>query len=134
MPEPAAKILIIDDDPDFVEATQVVLDASNYEVISASDGEEGLKKAKTEKPDLILLDVMMKHMTEGFHVSYALEKDPELSKTPIIMLSAIGVKTDMAFSPEKDGEYLPVQTFLDKPVEPDKLLAEIDRLLKEAKE
>ena len=129
------KILIIDDDPDIVEAMRMPLEANSYNVVTASNGKEGLKMAKEEIPDLIILDVMMETDTEGFHVAYALrneEQDSEYKnckKTPILMITAISQKKGMNFSPEKDDTFLPVDSFIEKPVQPKDLLAKVSELL-----
>ncbi len=129
------KILIIDDDPDIVEAMRMPLEANSYYVITASCGKEGRKKAKDEVPDLIILDVMMETDTEGFHVAYELrsdEKESEYKKCreiPILMITAISQKKGMKFSPEKDEAFLPVDDFLEKPVQPKDLLKKVAELL-----
>ncbi len=130
------KILIIDDDPDIVELVRITLEANNYEVYSAENGPVGLRLVKEIHPDLIILDVMMDTITEGFQVSYQLRsQDPQseyrdFSKLPIIMLTGVAQKTGMAFSPDYDGDYLPVDEFLEKPVKVDPLLEKIKKLLK----
>jgi CheY-like chemotaxis protein len=130
------KILIIDDDRDVVELIRITLEANNYDVVSAGNGAEGLKLVKEIRPDLIILDVMMDTATEGFQISYQLRsKDPkseyrEFSQTPIIMMTGISQKLHMKFSPEQDGDYLPVDEFLEKPVRVDSLLEKIKKLLK----
>ena len=130
-----AKIVTIDDDPDVLDVLRIALEANNYEVHAASSGAEGLKVIKQVRPDLIILDVMMDTVTEGFHVSYELRsQDPkseyhEFSKIPIIMLTAISQKMGMKFSPEKDGEYLPIDEFVEKPIRIESLLEKIKKLL-----
>jgi CheY-like chemotaxis protein len=130
------KILIIDDDLDAVELIRITLEANNYNVFSAGNGTEGLKLVKEIHPDLIILDVMMDTATEGFQVSYQLRsKDPkseyrEFSQTPIIMTTGISQKMHMKFSPQQDGDYLPVDEYLEKPVRVDPLLEKIKKLLK----
>ncbi len=126
-------ILVVDDDPDVVEVIKTVLESAGYAVDSAHDGDSGLAKMRAKKPDLVILDVMMRKETEGFHVSYMIKNDPALAKTPILMLTAIGEKTGMKFSPDKDGEYLPVEAFVEKPIEPKDLLARVEKLLAERK-
>jgi CheY-like chemotaxis protein len=129
------KILTVDDDPDVIELIRITLEANDYEVYSASNGTEGLRMVKEIRPDLILLDVMMDTVTEGFQVSYQLRsQDPnseykEFSKIPIIMLTGVSQKMHMTFSPEKDGDYLPVDEFLEKPVRVEPLLEKIKKLL-----
>ena len=131
------KILIIDDDADAVELIRIALEANNYDVFSAGNGTEGLKLVKEIRPDLIILDVMMDTATEGFQVSYQLRSnDPkseyrEFCRTPIIMLTGVSQKMHMKFSPDQDGDYLPVDEFLEKPVRVDPLLEKIRKLLKQ---
>lgn len=134
------KILVIDDDPDVVELMRIALEANGYEVHSASNGTEGLRAVKEIRPDLIILDVMMDTTTEGFQVSYQLRShDPdsaygEFSTIPIIMLTGISQKMQMKFSIQKDGDYLPVDEFLEKPIQLDPLLEMIRKLLQRRKE
>jgi len=129
------KILIIDDDADIIEAMRMPLEAHSYEVITANCGKEGLKKAREEIPDLIILDVMMETDTEGFHVAYELRSEEPVSlykecKTiPILMITAVSKKKGMKFSPEKDEAYLPVDEFIEKPIQPKDLLTKVAELL-----
>jgi len=131
-----AKILVIDDDPDIVEVLKITLEANSYQVSAANSGSEGLAKVKEIKPDLIILDVMMDSITEGFHVSYQLRNpDPrseyaEYAKVPILMLTGVGEKMRMKFSPETDAEYLPVNDFMEKPIQTPMLLEKVRKLLK----
>ncbi len=125
------KILIIDDDPDIIEAMRMPLEANSYYVITASNGKEGLQRAKEEIPDLIILDVMMETDTEGFHVAYALRSEESDSvykncrEIPILMITAISQKTGISFSPEKDEAFLPVDDFIEKPIQPKDLLKKV---------
>jgi len=129
------KILIIDDDPDIVEAMRMPLEANLYDVVTASNGKDGLQRAKEEIPDLIILDVMMETDTEGFHVAYELrseESDSEYKdcrNIPILMITAISQKKGMNFSPVKDDTFLPVDGFVEKPVQPKDLLEKVAELL-----
>jgi DNA-binding response OmpR family regulator len=129
------KILIIDDDADAVELIRIALEANNYDVFSAGNGTEGLKLVKEIRPDLIILDVMMDTVTEGFQVSYQLKSnDPkseyrDFCRTPIIMMTGVSQQMHMKFSPKQDGDYLPVDEFLEKPIRVDPLLASIKKLL-----
>ncbi len=128
------KILIVEDDIDVIEAMKVVLESKKYQVISANDGKEGFEKAKSEKPDLIILDVMMRRETEGFDVTQNLRRNEETKYIPILMVTAITQKTGFPFSPETDGEFLPVDDFVEKPVQPDDLLKRVKKLLELEKE
>ncbi|MCM8778528.1 MAG: response regulator [Candidatus Omnitrophica bacterium] len=126
-----SKILIIDDDPDMVEAMRVVLENKNYQVESASSGKEGLKKAREDKPDLIILDVMMENLDTGFEVSRDLKKDQILKDVPILMLTAIKERTGLGFEKEAgDPDWLPVDDYCDKPLKPEELLTKVENLLK----
>lgn len=128
-----AKILIIDDDPDIILAVQLTLEAAGYQVIEAHNGVEGLKKVKDENPDLIILDVMMDTTTEGFQVTLKLRSPDPTSEyaafrdIPILMLTAIHSTTPLRFGPDED--YLPVDEFVDKPIDPDDLVKKVAALL-----
>ena len=125
-----AKILIIDDDPDIVEAMKLILENQDYKVNSAGSGTEGLEQIDEERPDLIILDVMMTTAEEGFDVSRALKKNPQYKSIPILMLTAVKQKTGLDFkSVAGDDTWLPVEEFLDKPVKPDVLLKKVAELL-----
>ena len=120
-----AKILLVDDDPDFVEATKIVLEAHGHQVLSAGDGESGLKKAKEERPDLMLLDVMMTTDSEGFAVAREIRETPELSDMAVLVTTGIREAKDLAFGFEPEETWLPVEGVLEKPVEPKQLVEEI---------
>ena len=128
--EKIAKILIIDDDPNFVEATKAILENKSYKVVAAYDKNEGMKKINSEKPDLILLDIMMKKLDDGFTICYKLKHDPELKKIPVLAISAITKETGLKFSSETDGEYFEADDYVEKPVKANDLLERIEKLLK----
>lgn len=117
-----SKILVIDDDIDLVEIIRVTLENAGFAVIDAQTGERGLEKARDDAPDLILLDVMMGSVDEGFQVAYQLRGNPATREIPILMLTAVGDQTGFEFDPAKDGEFLPVDEFLEKPVSPRRLV------------
>ncbi|HED09751.1 MAG TPA: response regulator [Caldithrix abyssi] len=119
------KVLIIDDDIDLVEAMRMTLEDAGLEVIDAQSGDKGEERARKEHPDLILLDIMMGEQDEGFHVAYRLRNQSETSDIPIIMLSAVGQETGFSFDPQKDEAFLPVEEFIDKPVNPDHLVEKV---------
>ena len=115
-------ILIIDDDIDLVEILRITLENSGYRVIDAQTGERGLDLARQQDPDLILLDVMMGKVDEGFQVAYQLRSDEGTAQTPILMLTAVTTQTGFHFDPAKDQEFLPVNEFIEKPVSPRNLV------------
>ena len=124
------KILIVDDDIDHTKSIQVILESEDYSVVTACDKNEGMEKIKLEKPDLIILDVMMTTWHDGFEMSRELKKDAEFKEIPILMLTAVKERTGLGFkSTAGDPEWLPVDGYLDKPVEPEYLLSEIENLL-----
>jgi Rrf2 family protein len=122
-------ILIVDDDRMLVDTMRIVLQSRGYRTFEAYDGQECLELAREHKPDLIILDVMMGTDTEGFHVAYTLRRDPDLKDIPILMVTAINQEPGyFNFDLEKDKEYFPVNRFLEKPVAPDRLLSEIEKI------
>ncbi len=124
------RILIVDDDPDFVAVVKVILEGDHYDVATAFDKVEGMKRIEADKPDLIIMDVMMSTWSDGFEMSRELKKDPRYEDIPILMLTGVEEKTGIGFkSTAGDPEWLPVNGFLDKPVEPQVLLDEVNRLL-----
>ena len=133
-----SKILIIDDDPDIVTSVKLTLESVGHEIISASNGEEGVQKIKAEHPGLIILDVMMDTKTEGFQLALKLRNpDPtseyvEFKDIPILMLTAIHSTTPLRFEPDID--YLPVELFVDKPIDPDDLIKRLCQQRKRAAE
>lgn len=124
------KILVVDDDVDMVEAISVVLKNKGYEVHTGNNGDECLKLVKTVKPDLILLDVMMRTVDDGFQTAYKLRKDKATAKTPIIMITAVGKETGFKFDKEKDADFMPIEDYIEKPIMPEVLLKKVAELLK----
>ena len=130
------KILVVDDDPDIVETLKIVLEANSYQVFSAGSGAECLDKIKEVDPDLMVLDVMMDTITDGFQVTYQIRNpDPKseyvkYARIPILMVTGIGEKMKMEFFPKTDGDYLPVDDFVEKPIQSQVLLEKVKKLLK----
>jgi CheY-like chemotaxis protein len=132
-----AKILIVDDDPNIRRVVQLALNAKEHEVLTAGSKEEGYEAAIAEKPDLMIVDVMMPKGTEGFHLVWKLRqaKDEQVRGVPIIMLTGIHETTHLRFYPDqtdgtyKPGEFLPVQAWIDKPVQIETLLEKVNNLL-----
>jgi len=134
-----AKILIVDDQPNIVRTLQVALESQGYEVLTAGSKEEAEAVAVADKPDLMVVDVMMPEGTEGFHLVWKIRQmeDEALSSVPIIMVTGIHETTELRFYPDQTdgtyepGEFLPVQAWIDKPVEVKDLLEKVERLLGE---
>jgi two-component system alkaline phosphatase synthesis response regulator PhoP len=124
----AKKILIVDDDPDLVNAVTLILKSKKYEVAAAYDGNEGLAKAKTEKPDLIVLDVMMPQK-DGYAVCKELKADGTLGKIPVLLLTAVASHVATTRYTQQMGMETEADDYLDKPVEPEVLVARIETLL-----
>jgi len=129
--ETKLRILSVDDDPDFLFSTKIILENSGYKVITAANGKQGINKAKSEQPDLIVLDVMLPDY-DGFSICRELKDNPETVQIPVIILTSI--------SKRRDGSYADViaychkaNEFLEKPIDKDELLFSIEKLLKKKK-
>ncbi len=120
------RILIVDDDPDFVEATRTVLEAAGYEVHSAAHSDEGLLAVQRLKPDLVILDVIMKTVLDGLHMSREMADDPTQRDIPILMVSSIANSDYAALFPT--DEYVHIDDFLSKPIAPAQLLERVRAL------
>jgi DNA-binding response OmpR family regulator len=126
------KILVIDDDPDLHTAVKKVLESKPYEVISALDGDEGLRKVVEERPDLIILDVIMpgKH---GFEVCRELKTDPKyhfFSHIPVLMLTVYPEDREKAHLSMREGMMMEAEDYIQKPFDPQELLSRVEDLLK----
>ena len=122
-----AKILIVDDDPDFLNATRIVLEKEGHRIIGAKSGDEGYKRTKEDKPDLIILDVMMDTVLDGVSMSRQVYDDETIHDIPIIMVTSIA-NTDYAELFPTD-EYIHIQAFMSKPIDPAKLIKRVTKLL-----
>ena len=127
--EKKARILLVDDDADFVESTKTVLESKPYEVIVAKDGDEGLRKAREENPNLILLDIIMP-VKDGFTAAEQFKKDPQLSKIPVLMLTSFSTRGAGTSLARGRGLTLETEDYIDKPVSPEELLAIVEKHLK----
>ena len=129
-----SKILIIEDDADLVAAMKKMLENKGHNVVVAYDPEEGNEKLRQERPDLIILDVMFgsRGESKGFDFAQKMRNDKQFGDIPILMLTAINTeKPYFNFSPDTDGEFLPVDSFLDKPLKSDDLFFKVEDLLKQ---
>ena len=122
-----AKILIVDDDPDFQNATTIVLEKEGHTTIHAKSGSEGLQRAKADQPDLIILDVMMDSVLDGVSMSQQVHDDDAIRDIPIVMVTSIA-NTDYAELFPTD-EYIHIRAFMSKPIDPARLIKQVNRLL-----
>jgi len=121
------RILIVDDDPDFVEVTRAVLERAGYEVTSAADGDEGMRAVRETQPDLIILDVIMKTVLDGLEMSRQMADAEDLHDTPILMVTSIANSDYAALFPT--DEYIHIDGFLSKPIAPAELLRRVEALV-----
>jgi len=126
------KIIIIDDNKDYLFTMQTFLERNGFEVQTANDGKTGLELVKNEMPDLILLDVMMESLYSGFEVYRQLRADESLKTIPIIGVSGMADELNVKFSKETDHDYFDPNEFLEKPVDKDLLLTKIGDILGKA--
>jgi CheY-like chemotaxis protein len=122
-----AKILVVDDDPDFVSATKMILEKENHEVIAAASGDSGFQRARDDNPDLVILDVIMDTVLDGLSVSQRMHDDGSLNKIPIIMVTSIA-NTDYAELFPTD-EYIHINAFLSKPISANELIRQVNKYL-----
>ena len=123
-------ILIIDDDPDFVDTTKLILETEQYKVNVAYDPDEGYKRLEEEIPDIILLDVMMGAGADGIKFAKNIRKDERFEKIPILVMTSIAEQTGFKFPMDpKHPKFFPIDKFLEKPVEPQVLLEEVGKLI-----
>lgn len=129
------KVLIIDDDIDVVEAMKIALESVGYEIESAGDSDDGFTRLLEFKPDLLILDVMMTTITEGFNAAWEIRSTDENSRfkdfrdIPILMISAVSSEQKMLFDPKKDEDFLPVNEFVEKPISPKVLIGKVKELI-----
>ena len=125
------KILLVDDDIVFVESTKIILESKPYKVVVAYNGDEGLRKAEEEKPDLILLDIIMP-VKDGFSAAEQLKKAPGLNKIPLIMLTSYSSRRQGTAIPVSRGYELEADDYVEKPVNPEQLLKVVENNLKKS--
>ncbi len=125
-----AKILVVDDDIDYLESTAAILEAIGYEVIVADNGREGLEKARSELPQLIIIDLLMNTVNDGYDFCLIIRSDRRFEEIPLLMISS--ARQHEGF---RDGDYapdefwFPIDVFLDKPIDRETLLEHVSKLL-----
>ncbi|GJQ63585.1 MAG: hypothetical protein SCALA702_26380 [Melioribacteraceae bacterium] len=120
-----ALIAIIDDDPDIIEASSLVLKSKGYEVVTASNPDDGFKIVTENNPDLIILDVMMDEPDDGFFLAQKFKRNN--ITTPILMYTSVSKTIGFEFG---SGDMVPVEDFVEKPISPDQLIEKVKNLLK----
>jgi formate transporter len=129
-PGVALKILVVDDDPDFVDLSRRILAKAGYQVSAARDGQQALQMMRTERPDLVMLDVMMATPLEGMAVAREMATDPSLRAIPVVMVSSIDSSQYAGMLP--DDLHIPIDAWISKPIDPDHLLHTVRRFLPQA--
>jgi CheY-like chemotaxis protein len=125
------KILLVDDDIDYVESTAAILEANGYDVVAAYDGKEGFDKAKSELPQMILVDLMMNTINEGYDLVRNIRSDKRFDEVPLVMISSahqVEAFKDANFVP--DEVWFPIDMFLDKPIDKETLLKHVSKMLR----
>ena len=125
----AKRILIVDDEPDQITTVGAVLEELDYDIQGAQSVEEAEAAVQANKPDLIILDVMMGELDSGIQLCQKLKGAPDTKDIPIIMVTGIREKMGMSFSPDSDGDYLPADAYMEKPVHPQDLIERVKKLL-----
>jgi CheY-like chemotaxis protein len=122
-----AKVLVVDDDPDFVRVTTKVLQQAGHDVVAAANGAKALQTMRQDTPDVVLLDIMMSYILDGLDVSREMAEDPQLKEIPVIMVTSLtGVRGSGVFPTD---EYIPVDEWLSKPIDPGTLIERVDEAL-----
>jgi CheY-like chemotaxis protein len=123
------KILVVDDDVEFVESNKDLLEAHGFEVVTAHDGRSGFEAACRERPDLMILDVMMATATEGFEIARQIRDEPSLKGLRVLLVTGVSKAMDLPFRLEPNDTWLPVNRVLEKPILPRQLIAEVEKAL-----
>jgi CheY-like chemotaxis protein len=130
-----ALILLVDDDPDFLEINRHILEAQGYRVACAAEPEEALRKMETEKPDLVVSDLMMSQLDSGFSLAQRIKRDPRFGAPPVILVTAVSSQHCLDFRPRtaEDLAAMHADAYFDKPVAAPALVAKVEELLERAK-
>ena len=131
--EKSHKIVIVDDNTDFLFTMETFLQKKGFEVLAADNGQKGLELIRKERPDLILLDIMMETLFSGFEVCKQIRSDDDLKDIPVIGISAMGDELDINYRQWPDYDYFRPDAFLDKPVDKQRLLQMIPEVIRKAK-
>lgn len=124
------RILVVEDDLDVLEAHRIILEHNHYDVVTATNIKVAEEALNSGKIDLIILDVMMEKSSDGFNFAQFVKMDQRFKQIPIIMATAVNQRTKFKFDIKQDGNFLPVEKFMEKPIDPDDLIAAIRGFLK----
>jgi CheY-like chemotaxis protein len=135
VPEPAPLILLVDDDLDFLEINRQILEPKGYRVVCDTDPQAAWQRLQTEKPDLIITDLMMSNLDSGFSLARHVKQDLRLADVPIIMATAVTSQVGLDFRPRtpEDLAAMSIDAYFDKPIPPQKLLDKVAELLARGK-
>ncbi len=128
--EPKIKILDVDDDQDVLDSRKIVLEHNGFEVIQANGIKVAREVLNNESIDLIILDVMMEKDSDGFNFAQEIKSKEKFKHIPIIMATAVNKKSPFSFDKEEDKDFMPVEKFMEKPIDPDDLVKTIKGLVK----
>jgi CheY-like chemotaxis protein len=121
------KILVVDDDKDFIKITKMILQANNHDVTTAANGEQALAAMRKDKPDLVILDIMMSYILDGLDVRRTMAQDKDLQDIPVIMATSLTATRAQGTLPS--DEYVPESHWIHKPIDPDTLLEQVKIVL-----
>jgi CheY-like chemotaxis protein len=135
MPSTPALILLVDDDPDFIEINRTILEGQGYRVTCAAEPDEALRKMAAEKPDLVVSDLMMSQLDSGFSLAKRIKGDPRFGAVPVILVTAVSSQFSLDFRPctPEDLAAMHADAYFDKPVAALALVAKIEELLRRAR-
>lgn len=127
------KVLLVDDDVDFIDLNRLVLERHGFDVVTAFSAREGMDKVRFEQPDAIILDLMMEKHDTGFGFAKSLKADPLYQNIPILMLTAVAGETGYDFSQELDGYWMKTDDYASKPLAPEDLIKRVNALLEKTR-
>ena len=129
----AKKILLVDDDPDFIEINRLILESNGFEIDAANSTPEALEKIKANDYDLAIIDLIMEELDSGFSVAYGIRDAEKSREMPILMLTSAQEQTGFSFELSRDQEWMKVDDFAAKPLKASELMSRVEQLIGEKK-
>ncbi len=123
-----AKVMMVDDDPDFLDIQRGVLESRGHEVITVEKASEAVETARREKPDVVVVDLMMEEEDAGFELCYRFKKGEAGFVPPVVMVTGVASDPGIPFDGEADGGWIKADAFLNKPIRPEELISTVERL------